>query len=348
MKNVLNRKQSILTAAVVVALSSAALAVNEPKAGIPAPKPAPTAKPAAPAPTTPATPATPQAAPAAAPAAAANQSPLQKQLSREFPNAKVDVVDTKEINGVKVHDVRVNGGQTDAVVTDNGDIVMAAIPHGPGDMPADVAAVSQGLFGSAPSHVEAFVINNYIVNITANGKGYELKIDPTGKVTDIDTKQQAQYEDPKKQPKADNADVTKITPLVQQRFPNAKINDVHKSATSAGFFAVDFHENGKYGFISIDEQNRVRSYAMQEEVKDLPQPVQAAVNEIKGAKINSVLHYTTHYWEITQNVGGDTLTMKVRPDGDIISVEGEGAKQVKDAVTASHKQAASNAKKNPS
>jgi hypothetical protein len=312
MDRTINRKNSVLAAAAMMALSTAAWAANP------------------------------------APAPAAGAQPLQKELAKEFPNAKVEVVDTKDINGVKVHDVRVNGGQTDAVVTDNGDIVMAAIPHGPNDMPADVAAVSQGLFGSAPSHVEAFVINNYIVNITANGKGYELKIDPTGRFTDIDTKQQAQYEDPKKQPKADNADVGKITKLVQARFPGAKINDIHKSATSAGFYAVDFHENGKYGFISIDEQNRVRSYATQEEVKDLPQPVQAAVNEIKGAKINGVLHYTTHYWEIQQNVGGDTLTMKVRPDGEVISVEGEGAKQLKEAVTASHKQAASNAKKNPS
>src|SRR4051812_38594472 len=184
MNRVVNRKELIVTAAALVALSSTALAA--PKA-TPAPTPAPSA------------------APTAAAAAPAEQ-PLQKQLAKEFPNAKVDILDTKDINGVKVHDVRVNNS-TDATVTDTGDILQATIPYQASDLPPDIAAVSQNLFGVAPSHVEAFINNSYIVNVNANGKGYELKIDPTGRVTDVDTRQQAQYEDPKKQPKADNADV---------------------------------------------------------------------------------------------------------------------------------------------
>jgi hypothetical protein len=278
---------------------------------------------------------------AAAPAAAAPQ-PFEKQLEHEFPGAQMQDAGAREINGVQVHEVKVNtpNGQSNATVTADGDILLATIPHKTSELPPDVAAISQGLFGSAPSNVESFIVNNYIVNITtSNGKGYELKIDGTGRIDDIDTKQMSQYENPKNQPKASGADAGKLTKLIQQNFPDAKIHDVHQSPTSPGWYSVDFTtKEGKYAYISMNEDNRVRSYAVQMNQNELPKAVQQTVSEIKGAKINGVLHYTTHYWELQENVNGDSLTIKVKPDGDIINVESAGAKQTREAVTASHKQ----------
>jgi hypothetical protein len=276
---------------------------------------------------------------AAAPAAA---QPYEAELQHEFPGAAMQDAGTKQINGVQVHEVKVNtaNGPSNATVTENGDILLANIPHKASELPPDVAAVSQGLFGTAPTNVESFIVNNYIVNITtSNGKGYELKIDGTGRIDDIDTKQMSQYENPKNQPKASSADVGKLTKLIQQNFPDAKVHDVHQSPTSPGWYSVDFTtKDGKYAFISMNEDNRVRSYAVQMSQNELPKAVQQTVSEIKGAKVNGVLHYTTHFWELQESVNGDTLTIKVKPDGDILSVESAGAKQTREAVTASHKQ----------
>ena len=153
------------------------------------------------------------AAPAAAP-----EDPMLARINAEFPGAKVKVVDTKEVNGVKVHDVQIETpkGQTDAVVTEHGDFLLAALLTKADMLPPEVKEVSEGIFGSAPTNVEAFSVTNYVINVTVGGKKFDVKFDATGRVTDIDSKAEMSFEDPKKQPKASAADNAKIGPMIQE------------------------------------------------------------------------------------------------------------------------------------
>lgn len=272
----------------------------------------------------------------------ADNKAFEKQLAKEFPGAKTQITNTRQINGVTVYDVRVQSGgtQSDATITESGDYLLATLPETPANIPADVQKVTQGFFGGTPSNVEAFVITNYIVGVNANGKGYDVKFDATGRITDIDTKQQVASEDPRKQPKASGDVAAKLTKLVEQRFPGSKISSVNRSDAAADFYTVSFNDEGQQSWVIISEDNRVRSYAQKIPTNQLPKAVANEIAQIKGAKADAVWKYTYHYWQLEQNANGDTVTLKVRPDGDVISVESREARQTQEAATASHKQKA--------
>lgn len=274
-------------------------------------------------------------------ALAADQA-FEKHLAREYPGAKTQVLTTRQINGVTVHDVHVQstGWESDATITESGDYLLAKLPEKAGNIPPDVQKVTQGFFGGAPSSVEAFVVTNYIVGVNSNGKGYDVKFDATGRITDIDTKQQVASEDPHKQPKASAEVAAKVSKLVEQRFPGSKISSVNRSDAAADFYTVSFNDEGQQSWVIISEDNRVRSYAQKIPNNQLPKSVAKEIGQIKGAKADAVWKYTYHYWQLEQAADGDTITMKVRPDGDVISVESREARQTQDAATASHKQKA--------
>ncbi len=277
------------------------------------------------------------------------ETAYEKQIAKDYPGAKTQIIDTKEVNGVKVHDIRIEytGGQAEATITDNGDYLLTSNNNNytDKDLPPDVKQVSDNLFGAPATNVERIFITEYIVGVNDGGRSYDLKIDGTGRLHDVDTKQAMALEDPHRQPKAAAGDVQKISDLTQKMFPGAKIVSVNKSATSPGFYAVEFNENGQGGWVVINEEDRVRSYANSIPKNQAPQAVVAAISHIKGAKLDSIQRYNYRYWQFDESQNGDVITMKVRPDGDVISVESREAKQTQEAATASHKQHAATAAK---
>jgi len=285
--------------------------------------------------------------PAPAAAAPAADNPYQDAIKRQYPDAQIKATAQHDVDGTKVYDLTITtpNGTSNAAITQYGDFVLAGTPHKAGDIPPAVKDVTQNLFGAAPSDVDSFIVSRFIVNVTTAGKQYELKLDPLGRVVDIDTKQAIAMEDPNKQPKASGGDTAKLTELVEKtHFPGAKITGVHQSSAAPGFYVVAFNWEGRDGWVNMDEADHIRSWAVRLPEDKTPKPVLNAIQQMKGAKINWIQRYNTYYWEVQQQHNGDTLTLKVRPDGDIISVDSQAAAQNENATTVKHKAPAGAAK----
>ena len=99
---------------------------------------------------------------------------------------------------------------------------------------------------------------------------------------------------------------------------------------------MQFEQNKEPGWITLAEDGRTRSYSRKVPASQIPKPIATAISEMKGATMNSALRWTYQYWELQIPHNGDELTLKVRPDGDVISVESREAKANQLAAAAKH------------
>src|ERR1700753_2210130 len=79
---------------------------------------------------------------------AAKKVTPEEAIKRAYPDATTKLVDTREVNGVKVEDytVTTSKGSSTAKVTEFGDIVQAGEPRGTADISGPAAATLSGLF----------------------------------------------------------------------------------------------------------------------------------------------------------------------------------------------------------
>src|SRR5215203_353711 len=84
---------------------------------------------------------------------------VNKTLKREYPDAQTQVINVKEVNGVKVSfvNIKTKDGEATAQVTEHGDFLSYGLPRGKeGPYMQVVQKNTQGLFKEAPSDVRVF------------------------------------------------------------------------------------------------------------------------------------------------------------------------------------------------
>jgi hypothetical protein len=259
-------------------------------------------------------------------------------LKKAVPNGTFKAVHSETVVGTKIqtYEVMVPGQPTGyATVTENGDLLASANPKTAADLPPAVAEVTTNLFGNPPTKLWATTVVEYTVNVkTASGQVYGLKINAAGLISGIDSNQELAYSDPRTAPKADPAEAAGIDKLVEQHYPGAKVASVNKSLNAAGFYVVEFTQGNESGYVVINKENRIRSTSIQVPTSSVPKPVLATVGDIKGATITGVSKYTYNFWEATETVSGDTITLRARPDGSVIEIDSQTQKALKESVKA--------------
>src|SRR5438874_1353991 len=248
--------------------------------------------------------------------------PVQKALKDKYPDAKVQIVRTHEVNGVKVTDAKITtkDGDSTAQVTEYGDFVLYGLPRkgGISGIAKPAADTVTGLFKGTPSDVDMYWITNYLVDIGVNKKVFRLRFDPVGHLRDIDSSAEMQESAAANMTKASKNEADKAEGYAKKYFPDAKINNVYQSE-DAGFYLVDMTEkDGKNVRLSLSNDNKVLERRDQLAKDDLPKPVTEAIDRLfNGEKIRNVYRDDLQFYEVDQtDAAGDQISIRVKPNGD--------------------------------
>jgi len=277
--------------------------------------------------------------------------PVQKALKDRYPDAKVQVMGTREVNGVKITDAKVTTkeGESTAEVTEFGDFLLYGLPRKGGltNISKPAADVISGLFKGTPGDVDVYWVSDYLIDLGVGNKSFRLRFDPVGRLRDIDNSAAIKESDISSMTKASSADATKAEGLAKKYYPDAKLNNVYNTE-EAGFFLVDLtNKEGKPTQIILSNENRVLDRRELLNKDDLPKPVAEAIDRLfNGEKIKKVYRDEFEYYQIDQkDASGDAITIKVRPNGDVLNVRNMHAMEEEKAQTAKHKESASGSKK---
>jgi len=283
------------------------------------------------------------------PAFAKRDPDVDKALKREYPDAQTQITNTREINGVKVNDVKVTtkNGESFAQVTEYGDFVSYGVPREHSGPFMDVMKRNvEGLFKSAPQNVDMYRVTNYIVDLSgANGKTYRARFDAVGRLKDLNSSREVQQEDQAETAeKASGGDADNAKNFAKKIFPDAKVEDVYKSNLGDNFYNVKTAD----GFITVNSTGQVYGFREKIDKGELPKPVMDAVNSMFNAdKITNVARGEWEYYQFDeQTPTGEAVVVRMRPNGDILKVISPG-EQEEQSMTAAHHQKGDNTTATP-
>jgi hypothetical protein len=102
-------------------------------------------------------------------------------------NAKFRIYEENNINGITVYTAAVdaNGGEANATVTANGDLLDVGMPRRAADVPPAVSQLAQGIFASPPQLVNEITSNRFTARLKVEDATYAVDFDATGRILDI-------------------------------------------------------------------------------------------------------------------------------------------------------------------
>jgi hypothetical protein len=278
--------------------------------------------------------------------------PVQQALKDKYPDAKVEITRTRKINGVSVSDAKITtkDGETEAEVTEYGDILFFGTPRkgGISGISKPAAETVTGLLKGTPSDVDIFWVTNYLVDLGAGNRTFRLRFDPVGHLRDIDSKSGMAETNVQSMSKASQDEANKVEGYAKKYFPDAKINNVYKASGEEGFYLVDMtSKEGKNQRLTLSNDNKVLGRRDEVARDDLPKPVTDAIDRMfNGEKIKSVYRDDFQFYEIDQkDAAGDAITIRIRPNGEILNIQNVAADEEEKAQTAKHKETAKSGKK---
>ena len=295
---------------------------------------------------------------AAQPAAAGQQGNIPAELDRtlkaHFPNAKYSVSGEHEQDGVRVYNVQItpqNGQGWTAEATEHGDfLATGARKVDINSVPANVREVLSGIWRSPPQEIDDELATFYLVTIGAPGANtggtaasagsrlYELRLDATGRLLDIKAPTQLHHENWQSLPNAPQNVASQLEQVGKQRYPNAQMVGVKQEPNNAGY-QLRFTINGADGWMITDENQQVVSEASTLDKNRLPKPVTDSINTLfKGDRIAWAAREDVHFYQARINEGNEPVTLRVQPNGDVLSVHTRGGQEINQAVTAGQRQ----------
>src|SRR6185436_7649726 len=152
-----------------------------------------------------------------------------KSLAERYPDAKTEIINTSEINGVKVYDVKITNkqGTSTAQITDYGDFLMYGKPHEFGAITNAISQDVSGLFNAKPEDVEMYRVTNYYVDFKGSkGKNSTARFDAVGRLKDVMSSEQIAREGGKQAHGAqikDDAAMKKAAQYVKRELPGAEV-----------------------------------------------------------------------------------------------------------------------------
>jgi hypothetical protein len=270
---------------------------------------------------------------------------VDKALKSVYPDARTEITGSHVVNGVKVQDVKVTtkDGESNAAVTEYGDFLYYGLPRKNAD--PSVQKNIAGLFKGV-SDMDVNWATNYLVDVSAqNNKTYRLRLDATGRLKDIQNANEVKRDMAHSEAKGDTA---KIKSQAEKYMDGAKAGQVYADENSDGFYIVEVTDKeGQPAMISLNNAGQV--YMKRWEVKDsdIPEPVAKTIKDTFGdVKISKAYRSDFEYYQFdSQTSAGDKVVVRLRPNGDIMSVTNAKATAEEEAVTAKAKQGASSSKK---
>jgi uncharacterized membrane protein YkoI len=250
---------------------------------------------------------------------------VDRALKAQYPEATTEVVGSRTVNGVKVNEVSVKtkDGESMALVTNEGDFLVSGMPVNPRTMPEAASRALSGLFKNNPTDVERNVATSYTTEVEAGGKLYALRFDPVGRLRDIGNEAEIQAGDFSKTDDSTSDRAKKVRDIATKRFEGSKVSEIHlyPPAGEGYYIATLDTEDGKVDVVA----NEAGSVYTQREHLDrdkLPAPVKDQIDKMfAGANIKNAYRTTYEYYQFnTQSTGGEAVTIRVRPNGDILSV----------------------------
>jgi hypothetical protein len=274
-------------------------------------------------------------------------------IKREYPDAKTEVTGTKEINGVKVEDVKITnakGQESIAKVTEFGDFLLMGESRGDQSISQPAMDTLAGLFNAGQKDVDCYRVTSYVVEVSSGKKDFRLTFDPVGRLHDIVNESEARQDASQALQKVDDKDKgLKADDYAKKYTDGAVVEAVYKSPVGDNFFLVDMKKtDGTDARITLNNDGRVFSFRDQIGEADVPPPVASALKEMfSNAKVSKTYRYEYEYYQMDKvSPDGDRMNIQIRPNGDILSVNNEGIKKEEAASPAAAASGAVKKKKN--
>ena len=275
----------------------------------------------------------------------ADQAKVEQTLKGTYPGAQYQIREGPAVNGVKLYhaDITTPQWQTTASLTENGDLLLAGFQETAETIPAAVRATVQSLFKNAEDFDAFFATSYYVYLEPAGGGGqYQIRLDAAGRLLEVVNQAQlSQQMQAATEPKAlTGADAKPMADAVLKLDANAKIQSVKPWNNTPDLFIVSFTQGDENGYFIVDRTGRRQSERLGIAADQLPEPVRRTVSEVfKADRIVNVQRGQMRVVHVTQQIGGEPVTLKIHPNGSIMDIERAGAvPEDEKAVVAGHKE----------
>ena len=269
------------------------------------------------------------------PVAFAKRDPdVNRALKKEYPDATTEVMGVRTVNGVKVSDVKITTkhGETMAKVTEYGDFVLVGESRGDNNVSKPALETLNGLFKKGQQDVDCYRVTSYLVDVKSERKWFRLRYDPVGELHDIYNEAEMKRDDIKNLEKVDRKDhADKADDYARKYMEGAKVEGVYKSPEDDDFFIVDMKQkDGRDGRITLSNVGRILSEREEIDVNEIPKPVLDGMDQMfDRTKIARAYRYEYEYYQFDKvSSSGDRVSVKIRPNGDVLSVHNEGSARV--------------------
>jgi len=277
---------------------------------------------------------------------------VQQTLKEQYPDAKFEKVGDHNVNGVQVSDYRITSkeGDSTAQITQYGDFLLWGKPRGFGggnaiSQPAEDTL--KGLFKGNVENVDVFQTSFYAVDLQTSGKSgsndtFRLLFDPVGRLRGVE-RISADNKEPGMQrgmQKASGGDVKKVEDYATKYVKGGKVQTVYQAPGETGFYLVDMQgSDNKDEKIIVNNTGRILAQIDQVDKSELPPPVSQAIDQyFNGERIQKVYREDSEFYQVNQQSAGGAVTIRIRPDGEVMSVSNPQAADEDRAATASEKQ----------
>jgi opacity protein-like surface antigen len=272
---------------------------------------------------------------------------VQKTLQRAYPDAQTHVTGAEQVNGVKVFNVNIadkSGNPSNAQVTEHGDFLIYGAPQRSAELTKLIQDNVGQMFQSKPSDIQLFRSTSYLIDVPVQGQKnqtYQIRLDPVGRVLDIQDAKKTAAERPSEQKPADEKVAKQLEQVARDRYigKEPQLQRVTQSDVP-GFYEADF----KGAAVTLNEQGQILQIREDVQGKELPLPVRQALEQLVKSSTRAQRIEEEYFQFTQQSPTGNAVTVKMRPDRDIIDVVNSQAQQEEQAVVAKHKQGAAQPK----
>ncbi len=277
---------------------------------------------------------------------AARRTERPEQLDRALKeryggNATVQIVGRPtEVNGVKLYNVKVTSkrGDSTAMVTEYGDFLISGMPSQFKGMPRAVQS-TRTLFKANPENAEQFLADGYYIDVRGDDKRpYRMRYDAVGRLREVISPEDVERFETKNFKKADEGAADKVRDLAERHVPEgSKLGDVYIDPRLEGFYAAKYADpKGKEVLVILDDQGNIFQTRTEIEPDALTKAIRDSFNQTFDQNKMQYAYRTQYqYYQFDQQTpDGDRMTFKVRPNGEIMSVQSVKADQEEQAVTA--------------
>jgi hypothetical protein len=273
------------------------------------------------------------------------ESEVEKALKDAYPDAQTQISGSHDVNGTKVYDIKVTNksGDSTAQVTEYGDFLMYGVPHEYGAVNQLIESNVSGVFAAKPSDVEMYRVTDYCVDFKnrQTGKPFTAKFDAVGRLKDVSNASEMKQEASQAMGKeiTDASTLKQAGEYVKRELPGAQVGKVYEAGGEGGFWYVQTADGGD---LIVNKGGQVLSLRQPIQKDDLPEPVVNSIKQIFQAEVEKVWRSEDEYYQFDeQSQVGKPVVVKMRPNGDILEVRNDAARQEEQALQAKAKQGAS-------